>query len=318
MQLRTGLSILALVTVLVSACEQRSLPEQIEVLRSGDGPQVQDDDFLFASMIFKDETGDSVLFDSRMQPPGQGIQRLVYIDSVATPGSFMEALGSLKSGDSVRISLTAGRFFSEYTGRPVPPFMTEESQLSITLGIDTLISRVVLAKQQVEQGVMQARMRIGAMLADSTSQAQMAAEAATIDAYLAENGLVVSEVKDGVRVIITEEGTGEIPNPGDVLSMMYAGNLLDGTYFDTNIVEVAQEQGLYNPQRPYNPLEFQLVNGRVIVGWHIGIEGLPVGTKATLLIPSPLGYGPTGSGATIPPNAPLRFDVEVLSAQPPY
>jgi len=317
MQLRTGLATLALATVLVSACEQGSHPENVEVLRSGDGPQVQDDELLFATLLFRDETGDSVLFDSRAQP-GPGTERLLFLDSVATPGSFMEALGTLKQGDSVKITVKAGVFYSEYAQRPVPPPMTEETDLSFTLGVDTIISRAVLAKQQFDQQLMQVRMQMGAMLADSAFQAQVASEVPAIDAYMAKNGLKATEVKDGVRVIVTEMGTGETPNPGDMLSMMYAGYLLDGTYFDTNIVELAQEQGLFNPQRPYNPLDFQLVTGRVISGWHIGIEGLPVGTKATLIIPSPMGYGPRGSGATIPPNSTLVFDVEVLNAESPF
>ncbi|MEL6537925.1 MAG: FKBP-type peptidyl-prolyl cis-trans isomerase, partial [Bacteroidota bacterium] len=87
---------------------------------------------------------------------------------------------------------------------------------------------------------------------------------------------------------------------------------------DTNIVSIAQEQGLYNERRTYGPFEFQLVTGRVITGWHLGLEGLPVGTKATLLIPSSLGYGVRGNGASIPPNSPLRFDVEILSATAPF
>ncbi|MEL6534189.1 MAG: hypothetical protein AAFQ98_02195, partial [Bacteroidota bacterium] len=221
LQLRTGLA-LAMVMVLVSACEQRSLPENIEVLRSGDGPQVQDDEFLFTSLIFKDETADTVLFDSRKQPGG-GSQQLLFLDSVATSGSFMEALGYLKQGDSVRISVSAGTFYSEYVQRPVPPTMTEDTELSFTVGVDTIISRVVLARQQFDQQLAQVRMRMGAMMSDSTIQAQMASEDPIIDAYVAENGMEVSEVKSGVRVIITEQGTGAVTNPGDVLGMEYAG-----------------------------------------------------------------------------------------------
>jgi hypothetical protein len=51
----------------------------------------------------------------------------------------------------------------------------------------------------------------------------------------------------------------------------------------------------------------------VIQGWDQGIAALPKGSKATLYIPSPLGYGERGAGADIPANAILSFDVELVN-----
>ncbi|MEM9895938.1 MAG: FKBP-type peptidyl-prolyl cis-trans isomerase, partial [Bacteroidota bacterium] len=47
-------------------------------------------------------------------------------------------------------------------------------------------------------------------------------------------------------------------------------------------------------------------------GWDEGIALLKVGTKATLYIPSSLGYGSRGSGRIIAPNSILKFDVELV------
>ena len=52
--------------------------------------------------------------------------------------------------------------------------------------------------------------------------------------------------------------------------------------------------------------------GQVIPGWDQGIAMLTKGSKAVLLIPSPLAYGARGAGADIPPNTVLRFEVELL------
>jgi FKBP-type peptidyl-prolyl cis-trans isomerase len=55
----------------------------------------------------------------------------------------------------------------------------------------------------------------------------------------------------------------------------------------------------------------------VIKGWDEGIEKLRVGEQATLVIPSRLGYGATGAGGVIPPDATLIFVVELVGIEEP-
>jgi FKBP-type peptidyl-prolyl cis-trans isomerase len=59
---------------------------------------------------------------------------------------------------------------------------------------------------------------------------------------------------------------------------------------------------------------FTLGAGSVIAGWDQGIPGMRVGGTRTLLVPSSLAYGSRGQGS-IPPNAALVFDIELLNVQ---
>ena len=59
-------------------------------------------------------------------------------------------------------------------------------------------------------------------------------------------------------------------------------------------------------------MEKNLIQGKVIRGWDEGITYFNKGAEGTLYIPSTLGYGASGAGGVIPPNAVLIFEIQVL------
>ena len=107
----------------------------------------------------------------------------------------------------------------------------------------------------------------------------------------------------GLQIIDTVEGTGDQPRTGQICVMHYTGWLYvdgkKGAKFDSSV-----DRG--------QPFEFPIGVGRVIAGWDEGVASMKVGGKRTLIIPPELGYGASGAGGVIPPNATLMFDVELL------
>jgi FKBP-type peptidyl-prolyl cis-trans isomerase len=118
---------------------------------------------------------------------------------------------------------------------------------------------------------------------------------------MAENNQEVT-TPSGLKYVDQVVGTGEVAVAGKPVSVHYTGWLENGKKFDSSV-----DRG--------QPFSFPLGAGRVIKGWDEGVQGMKVGGKRKLTIPSNLGYGPQGAGGVIPPNATLIFDVELLGVR---
>ena len=110
----------------------------------------------------------------------------------------------------------------------------------------------------------------------------------------------------GLKITDSVVGTGASPTPGQTCVMHYTGwlyvNGVKGKKFDSSVDR-------------NEPFEFPIGRGRVIRGWDEGVATMKVGGKRTLIIPPALGYGASGAGGVIPPNATLMFDVELLGVK---
>lgn len=109
-----------------------------------------------------------------------------------------------------------------------------------------------------------------------------------------------TKTADGLQYADVVPGTGPAVQSGQCITVQYTGWLADGTKFDSS----RDRDG-----------GFQLIagtQGQVIAGWQEGIPGIKVGGKRRLVVPPALGYGASGQPPTIPANATLVFDVEVL------
>jgi FKBP-type peptidyl-prolyl cis-trans isomerase len=102
-------------------------------------------------------------------------------------------------------------------------------------------------------------------------------------------------------------GTGAAIKKGQTAVVHYTGWLYSdtapdhkGTKFDSSLDR-------------NDPFSFNVGGGDVIGGWDQGVVGMQPGGQRRLVIPPALGYGASGAGGVIPPNATLVFDIQLLS-----
>ena len=113
----------------------------------------------------------------------------------------------------------------------------------------------------------------------------------------------MTSTPSGLQYDDTVVGTGAQATKGKSVTVHYTGwlyqNGVQGAKFDSS-------------KDRNDPVVFSLGAGMVIRGWDEGVAGMLVGGARTLIIPPDLGYGARGAGGVIPPNATLKFDVELL------
>lgn len=251
-------------------------------LEEGDTTRAHQGDVM--NMVMTHTLGDSVLYDS-------GSEMGFYVNPMnGLPDNLRDAFLMCGVGDSVQIQMSYPEYAS-LTGRPLTP---ADSALVVNWNIR-------VREIDNEQAVV-----------ERLQSEQLDKDQTIIDEYLVNNNLEAEKTEDGIAVVTLEAGNGEFPENGDLVKVAYAVRLLDGTLIDTSYEDLAKENGVFNPQRTYEPYGFTLGNREVIQGWDLGIPKVDKGGKAKLLVPSHLAYGARNNGGPIPPNSVLVFDIEVV------
>ena len=104
-----------------------------------------------------------------------------------------------------------------------------------------------------------------------------------------------------LKIEDTKIGTGTEVKSGNTVTVNYIGRLINGAVFDTSVGK--------------QPFSTVIGTGQVIKGWDQGILGMKIGGIRRLIIPPDLAYGAQGAGGSIPPNATLIFDIELLDVK---
>lgn len=276
-----------LLTVLAAGCsKEREAPNglKVKVLKEGTGTYAKPGEFLITSMIIKDSK-DSIWRDTHVQnlpmiiPVGE--------ESAAANEKGVEScFRVMKLHDSVAVAVDAKTLFRD---QPLPPNVKAEDLITFVFTVNDITDQAGVNRVQME---LQQRQMAEARKAQDD---QIAGDTVAIDAYLVAKSINAIKDKSGVRYVITKLGTGPKPVATSVVKFRYKGTFLeDGRTFDESAT----------------PIEYPL--SKLIQGWQIIFPLLPKGSKATLYVPSSLGYGPSGFQPDIPPNANLVFDVELV------
>jgi FKBP-type peptidyl-prolyl cis-trans isomerase len=239
---------------------------------------------------------DSVLMKSRaMQPTPQPVA----LPAQPARGGMEEALGLLLPGDSAVFRFQADTIFANTFHQVVPPFLRKSGNTLVVLA--SAQELVSMAEMTARHEKMQAEFAKKEL---AKSAGQLAKDDAIIQAYLKKNHATARKTAGGTYYILKKLGTGPTPKKGQTVRVLYRGTVLTtGQEFDSSA------------KHGNEPIAFALGTGQVIPGWDQGIAMLNKGSKAVLLIPSPLAYGTRGAGADIPANAVLRFEVELVDFQ---
>lgn len=257
---------------------------QYKYVTKGTGETVKQGEVVMYNMTYMDEN-DSVLFQST---PAQPVMFPCDTAQWNQMGILYKAFAMIKEGDSILIKIPTKQLFDESFKAPVPPYLNAEGNITFCVG-----ATAFLTQEQAQAEVENLRERQQEEMM-ANQEEQLATDIEIIEDYLKENNLTAQSTETGLRYVVDEAGIGAHPQMGDSVSVKYAGALMDGTEFDSGVYTFP-------------------IGGQVIRGWNEGIPLLKEGEKGTLYIPSSLGYGPRGSAPVIPPNAVLKFEVELLA-----
>lgn len=238
--------------------------------------------------IFKLKSKDSVLVNSSLvSQDGTGITKFIMPKS-SFVGSLEDAMMMMAKGDSASFVVSADSFYLKTQRQPqLPPFIKPGDFLVVDIKMVDIKTKTELdANQKMQQ------QELAKIEQDQKAQ---------YDNYLTTNKITTAPTASGLIFMETAKGNGKHPAATDEVTVHYTGTLLDGTKFDSS----------YDRKEP---AKFPL--NAVIPGWTEGIQLMSKGSKAKLIIPQQLGYGPQGAGQQIPPYAGLIFEVELLDFKP--
>ncbi|HXB42147.1 MAG TPA: FKBP-type peptidyl-prolyl cis-trans isomerase [Bacteroidia bacterium] len=237
---------------------------------------------------------DSLLYDYKtMTRPGQPYA--MRLSPSVYKGDMFEMIYKLHKGDSASFALRIDSMFERYYHQPIPKFLDAKGYIIYHVKIDSVYSSAKVDEIEKKNKVMQEAFMEKARLAEDS----------TMSKYIADNKITVKPTESGLYIVIKEKGKGAKVKAGDNVEVNYKGMLTNGQVFDAS-------------DKHEQAFVFQVGSQGIVPAWSEGITGMTVGTKATLVCPSKLGWGPQGSGP-IPPFAVTVFEIEVIGikAAPP-
>lgn len=267
-------------TVILGACSQSGdksdLGTEVTFVTRGEGDKLISGQIITMSMWYGMD-GETI-----RESKGNTLPYQYFEDTLNINGEFASVLELLSVGDSVRFTVPARDLYEKTFQQPLPDTIAEDKGIEWALRVEeqyTIEEYEVIARQK----------------ASEAANKLLAEETAAFEAYFAAENITPIKTESGLQYVITQKGSGAIPQLGQRITAKYKGMFF-------NNMENVFDQGDYT---------FPLGQRNVIAGWDEGFSYFPVGSKGVLYIPSELAYGVSGRGP-IGPNEPLVFEVELL------
>jgi len=238
------------------------------------------------AQFIQTDRGDSLLNNTR----NKGNEPITEtLDPLRMPAEYIRILSQLKENDSLIIRQTVDSMF---VGNEMykPPFMKNGKLFTTTVKL----YHVYKSQDEIDGPIIQSNYK-------------------TLDDYFNKNKIDKNKLdtsKLGVIMLITQPGSGAVIDTNNVVKVMYTGKLLDGKIFDSNMDTTKGREPI-----TVNLTSDPSLGGPLIPGWIDAIKSMKMGTKASIYIPSPLGYGNQQMGADIKPNSILIFDMEIVEVK---
>jgi FKBP-type peptidyl-prolyl cis-trans isomerase FkpA len=249
----------------------------------------------FFEFSFRQIYKDSLLYNS-----DDYANQVAPFDSAQMPKTLFNMFSKCRKGDSIVIQILTD---SAFKGQQMPPLFASGQYFTSSYKIFNIFTERAAADSasKVQNAIAEQRIR-------EKEAAQMAIDDYKIKAYLDEKGIKATRLPSGVYVQTIAPGIGKPAGANAKVKVNYTGRNLGGTTFDSNT------DPAFGHVTPY---EVDIAAGGVVQGW---LEALPIftkGMKATVYIPSALGYGSRGAGNDIAPNSILVFDMQVIGITSP-
>jgi FKBP-type peptidyl-prolyl cis-trans isomerase len=285
---------------------------QYKVISLTKGPQLVTGNYMEMNVVTKlTGKGKDSIMGSSVE---DGMPQYGLYDTANFPPPYKEIFKSIHVGDSIFLKISTDSILAKAPAGQAPPFIKK----GMFICQSYTITNVYTTKEQVDsaqkthikvarqKSAAKAIVQIKKILEENKDQ--LAKDDKAIADYLAKNNIKATKTEWGTYIAVQNEGTGDQLTSADIAMVNYTGKSFDSSkVFDSNT------DPAFGHVQPYTVNLAMLEPGQgVILGWDDALLHMKKGTKATVYIPSTLGYGKSGNGPKIKGDAILVFDMEVV------
>ncbi|MBY0479382.1 MAG: FKBP-type peptidyl-prolyl cis-trans isomerase [Chitinophagaceae bacterium] len=250
-----------------------------KIISDGKGEKLKPGNFIKLNVIAKQK--DSVTYNDYGKIP-----YFSAVDSAGRPYDLSEIIPLMRAGDSAVIVQSADSIAKMNMGQ-MPPGLKKGDKITIAIRITKVLTDLSAAQTEF----------------NNEMTAQKEREFKAIEAYLKSKNITATKTALGTYVEILNPGTGNKPDSGKQVSVMYTGTNFEGKKFDSNI-----DTSFGHAE----PMKFVIGSPGMSPGFEDGVKQFAKGGKARLYVPSMLAYGMQGNPPAIKPYENLIFEVEML------